>query len=47
MEQIYRIRYLCDKGITVSIGTDGAPASNRMDMIDEMWVASLIHDNAR
>jgi 5-methylthioadenosine/S-adenosylhomocysteine deaminase len=30
-------------GICVSIGTDGAPSNNRMTMIDEMWVTSLIH----
>jgi len=26
-----------------SIGTDGASSSNRMDMVDEMWLTSLIH----
>lgn len=31
------------KGITVSIGTDGVPSNNRMDMFDEMYLASLIH----
>jgi 5-methylthioadenosine/S-adenosylhomocysteine deaminase len=30
-------------GVCVSIGTDGAPSNNRMSMIDEMWVTSLIH----
>jgi len=30
-------------GICVSIGTDGAPSNNRMSLIDEMWVTSLIH----
>ena len=30
-------------GVCVSIGTDGAPSNNRMTMIDEMWVTSLIH----
>ncbi len=39
-----KIPEMIDKGVTVSIGTDGgAPASNRMNMIDEMWVTSLIH----
>lgn len=38
-----KIPEMIDKGITVSIGTDGALASNRMNMIDEMWVTSLIH----
>ena len=31
------------KGICVSIGTDGAPSNNRMDLIDEMYLTSLIH----
>ena len=30
-------------GVTVSIGTDGAPSNNRMSLIDEMWLTSLIH----
>ncbi len=34
---------MVDKGICVSIGTDGAPANNRMSLIDEMWLTSLIH----
>lgn len=32
-----------EAGICVSIGTDGAPSSNRMTIIDEMWVTSLLH----
>lgn len=35
------------EGICVSIGTDGAASSNRMDMVDEMWVTSLIHKGWR
>jgi 5-methylthioadenosine/S-adenosylhomocysteine deaminase len=31
------------KGICVGLGTDGAPCNNRMDLIDEMWLATLIH----
>jgi 5-methylthioadenosine/S-adenosylhomocysteine deaminase len=31
------------KGLCVTLGTDGAPSNNRMDLIDEMWLASLIH----
>lgn len=31
------------KGIAVSIGTDGAPSNNRMDLLDEMYLTSLIH----
>lgn len=34
---------LVAKGVCVSLGTDGAPSNNRMDLIDEMWLASLIH----
>ncbi|WP_243544164.1 amidohydrolase [Pseudodesulfovibrio tunisiensis] len=30
-------------GVSVSIGTDGAPCNNRMDMFDEMYTTSLIH----
>lgn len=31
------------KGISVSIGTDGAPSNNRMDMMRDMYLTSLIH----
>lgn len=34
---------MLEKGIPVSIGTDGAPSNNRMDMLDEMHLAALIH----
>lgn len=34
---------MLDKGIDVSIGTDGAPSNNRMDMMRDMYLASLIH----
>lgn len=34
---------MIDRGVCVSLGTDGAPANNRMTLIDEMWLASLIH----
>jgi 5-methylthioadenosine/S-adenosylhomocysteine deaminase len=30
-------------GVCVSLGTDGAPCNNRMSLIDDMWLASLIH----
>ena len=30
-------------GVCVSLGTDGAPSSNRMTLIDEMWVTALLH----
>lgn len=38
-----KIPEMLDQGITVSIGTDGAPCNNRMTMIDEIWLTSLIH----
>ena len=34
---------MLDKGIPVSIGTDGAPSNNRMDMMRDMYLTSLIH----
>lgn len=34
-------------GICVAIGTDGAPSNNRMTLIDEMWLTSLIHKGRR
>lgn len=30
-------------GVCVTIGTDGAPSNNRMTLIDEMWLTSLLH----
>ena len=30
-----------------AIGTDGAPSNNRMDIVDEMWLTSLIHKGWR
>jgi len=38
-----KIPEMIKKGICVSLGTDGAPSNNRMTLIDEMWLASLIH----
>ena len=38
-----KIPEMLSKGVTVSIGTDGAPCNNRMDMIDEMHLTALIH----
>ncbi|KAL6068587.1 5-methylthioadenosine/S-adenosylhomocysteine deaminase-like isoform X1 [Balamuthia mandrillaris] len=31
------------EGITVGLGTDGAPSNNRMSIVDEMWLANLLH----
>lgn len=30
-------------GVCVALGTDGAPCNNRMSLIDDMWLAWLIH----
>lgn len=38
-----RIPEMLNAGVCVSIGTDGAPSNNRMTLIDEMWLTSLIH----
>ncbi|XP_024388472.1 uncharacterized protein [Physcomitrium patens] len=32
-----------EAGICVSLGTDGAPSNNRMSLVDEMYLASLIN----
>ncbi|XP_031400480.1 uncharacterized protein LOC116210656 isoform X2 [Punica granatum] len=37
------IREMLDASICVSLGTDGAPSNNRMSIVDEMYVASLIN----
>lgn len=38
-----RIPEMSAAGICVALGTDGAPSNNRMTLVDEMWLASLIH----
>jgi 5-methylthioadenosine/S-adenosylhomocysteine deaminase len=38
-----KIPEMLQAGICVSLGTDGAPSNNRMTLIDEMWLTSLIH----
>lgn len=38
-----KVPEMLEKGVVVSIGTDGAPCNNRMDMIDEMYLTALIH----
>lgn len=40
---IARVPEMIDAGVCVSIGTDGAPSNNRMSMVDELWVTSLLH----
>lgn len=42
-----KIPRMLKKKICVSIGTDGASSNNRMDMVDEMWLTSLIHKGWR
>lgn len=42
-----KIPLMLKEGICVTIGTDGAPCNNRMNMIDEMWLTSLIHKGWR
>ena len=42
-----KIHQMLNKGVCVSLGTDGASSSNRMDIVDEMWVTSLIHKGWR
>ncbi|MCI5480264.1 MAG: amidohydrolase [Lachnospiraceae bacterium] len=42
-----KVPRMLKEGICVSIGTDGAPTNNRMDMVDELWVTSLIHKGWR
>lgn len=42
-----KVPRMLKEGICVSIGTDGAPCNNRMDMVDEMWLTSLIHKGWR
>ncbi|MCL7037244.1 hypothetical protein MKW94_028053 [Papaver nudicaule] len=37
------VKEMLDAGICVSLGTDGAPSNNRMSMVDEMYLASLIN----
>ncbi|KAG8365842.1 hypothetical protein BUALT_Bualt17G0013900 [Buddleja alternifolia] len=37
------IREMLDAGVCVSLGTDGAPLNNRMSIVDEMYLASLIN----
>ncbi|CAM6087851.1 unnamed protein product [Calypogeia fissa] len=37
------IAEMLSAGICVSLGTDGAPSNNRMSLVDEMYLASLIN----
>ncbi|XP_059656614.1 uncharacterized protein LOC132303396 [Cornus florida] len=37
------VKEMIEAGICVSLGTDGAPSNNRMSIVDEMYLASLIN----
>lgn len=37
------VRKMINAGVCVSLGTDGAPSNNRMSIVDEMYLASLIN----
>jgi 5-methylthioadenosine/S-adenosylhomocysteine deaminase len=42
-----RIADMLDAGVLIGIGTDGAPANNRMSLIDELWAATLLQKGLR
>ena len=42
-----RVADMLDAGITLGLGTDGAPANNRMSLVDEMYSASLLQKGLR
>lgn len=42
-----KIPRMLREGVCVALGTDGTPTNNRMNMVDEMWVTSLIHKGWR
>jgi 5-methylthioadenosine/S-adenosylhomocysteine deaminase len=42
-----RVADMFDAGITVGLGTDGAPVNNRMSLVDEMYSASLLQKGLR
>jgi 5-methylthioadenosine/S-adenosylhomocysteine deaminase len=42
-----RVADMLDAGVLVGIGTDGAPANNRMSLIDELWAATLLQKGLR
>lgn len=37
------IKEMLNAGVCVSLGSDGAPSNNRMSLVDEMYLASLIN----
>jgi 5-methylthioadenosine/S-adenosylhomocysteine deaminase len=42
-----RVADMLDAGVVVGLGTDGAPANNRMSLVDELWAASLLQKGMR
>ena len=38
------VQQMLDRGINVTIGTDGAASNNNLDMLEEMHLASIIHN---
>ena len=42
-----RVADMLDAGVVVGLGTDGAPANNRMSLVDELWAASLLQKGLR
>jgi 5-methylthioadenosine/S-adenosylhomocysteine deaminase len=42
-----RIADMIDRGVVVGIGTDGAPSNNRMSVIDELWLATIVQKGLR
>jgi 5-methylthioadenosine/S-adenosylhomocysteine deaminase len=42
-----RIADMVDAGVTVGVGTDGAPSNNRMCLLDEMWAGSMVQKALR
>jgi len=42
-----RVADMLDAGITLGLGSDGAPANNRMSLVDEMYSASLLQKGLR
>lgn len=38
-----RVKEMLDKQICVSIGTDGAPSNNKMDIFRDLYLAAVIH----
>lgn len=42
-----RVADMLERGVTIGLGTDGAPTNNRMSLVDEMYLASLLQKGLR